>query len=108
MAQALGAVVGQQLYRRVTQLAAALIGIGLASFWYPGSVAAASPTVSVSKQMSATTGFGLQPSSSIFAVPFTNSSAGLAGRDELQVALNLLLDVGQAALGEQVDERLPV
>jgi hypothetical protein len=41
MAQAFGAVVGEQLYRRVAQFAAALIGIGLASLWYPGSVAAA-------------------------------------------------------------------
>ncbi len=54
MAQAFGAVVGQQLYRRVTQFAAALIGIGLTSLWYPGSVAAASLAVSVSKQNSAT------------------------------------------------------
>ena len=43
MTQAFGAVVGQQLYRRVAQFAAALIGIGLASLRYPGSVAAAHP-----------------------------------------------------------------
>ena len=41
MAEALGAVVGEQLYRRVAQFAAALIGIGLASLRYSGSVAAA-------------------------------------------------------------------
>ena len=43
MAQALCAVVGEQLYRRVAKFAAALVGIGFASVWYPGSVAAVQP-----------------------------------------------------------------
>jgi hypothetical protein len=40
MAQAFGAIVGQQLDRRVAQFAATLVRIGLASFLYAGSVAA--------------------------------------------------------------------
>src|ERR1700735_37962 len=43
MAQAFCAVVGEQLYRRIAKFAAALVGIGLASVWYPGSVAAVHP-----------------------------------------------------------------
>jgi hypothetical protein len=39
MAQALGAVVGQQLDRRIAKFAAALGRIGLASLLYGGSVA---------------------------------------------------------------------
>jgi hypothetical protein len=40
MAQALGAVVGQQLDRRIAQFAAAPVRIWLASLLYAGSVAA--------------------------------------------------------------------
>src|ERR1700733_10705269 len=43
MAQALCAVVGEQMYRRIAKFAAALIGIRFASVWYLGSVAAVRP-----------------------------------------------------------------
>jgi hypothetical protein len=46
VAQTLGAIVGKQLYRRVAEFAATLIGIGLAALLYAGSVAAVYPRFS--------------------------------------------------------------
>jgi hypothetical protein len=49
VAQTLGAIVGKQLYRRVAEFAATLIGIGLAALLYAGSVAAVYPRLVVKR-----------------------------------------------------------
>ena len=72
MAQALCAVVGEQLYRRIAKFAAALVGIGLASVRYPGSVAAVHPRFWCQSRSWRRARFWSVPGYSIFVVSAKN------------------------------------